>query len=85
MNPWNLIFPPCAIKERSWQRGDYILLLNDDIEIIQEDWLDKMLEKAMLPHVGAVGVKLLYPGSNTIQHAGSPIYVWALPISCSSG
>lgn len=51
-------------------KGDYILLLNDDIEIIQEDWLDKMLEKAMLPHVGAVGVKLLYPGSNTIQHAG---------------
>lgn len=50
--------------------GDYILLLNDDIEIIQEDWLERMLEKARLPHVGAVGVKLLYPESRTIQHAG---------------
>lgn len=50
--------------------GDYILLLNDDVEIIQEDWLEKMVEKASLPHVGAVGVKLLYPGSHTIQHAG---------------
>lgn len=50
--------------------GEYILLLNDDIEIIQEDWLEKMVEKAQLPHVGAVGVKLLYPGTQTIQHAG---------------
>lgn len=50
--------------------GDYILLLNDDIEIIQDDWLEKMVDLAVLPHVGAVGVKLLYPGSHTIQHAG---------------
>ena len=50
--------------------GDYILFLNDDIEIIQEDWLEKMVEKAQLPHVGAVGVKLLYPSSRAIQHAG---------------
>lgn len=54
----------------SMARGKYILLLNDDIEIIQEDWLDKMVAKAALPHVGAVGVKLLYPQSDTIQHAG---------------
>ena len=51
-------------------KGDYILFLNDDIEIIQEDWLEKMVEKAQLPHVGAVGVKLLYPSSRAIQHAG---------------
>ena len=51
-------------------KGDYILFLNDDIEIIQEDWLEKMVEKARLPHVGAVGVKLLYPSSRAIQHAG---------------
>lgn len=50
--------------------GDYILLLNDDIEVTQEDWLEKLLLKAALPHVGAVGVKLLYPDSFTIQHAG---------------
>lgn len=50
--------------------GDYILLLNDDIEIIQKDWLELMLGQAMQPHTGAVGAKLWYAGSNVIQHAG---------------
>ena len=68
--PMEFNFSAMCNKGAALAKGDYILLLNDDIEIIQEDWLDKMLEKAMLPHVGAVGVKLLYPGSNTIQHAG---------------
>lgn len=54
----------------SMAAGDYILLLNDDIEITQEDWLEKMMQKAVLPHVGAVGVKLIYPGTEIIQHAG---------------
>ncbi len=51
-------------------KGTFFLFLNDDMEILQPDWLDKMLEKARLPRAGAVGVKLLYPGSDTIQHAG---------------
>ncbi len=51
-------------------KGSFFLFLNDDMEILQPDWLDKMLEKARLPRAGAVGVKLLYPGSDTIQHAG---------------
>ena len=50
--------------------GDYILLLNDDIEITQDNWLEKLMEKAVLPHVGAVGAKLIYPGTEIIQHAG---------------
>lgn len=50
--------------------GDYILLLNDDCEIIQKDWLVRMLGQAQLPHVGAVGAKLLYPDTDLIQHAG---------------
>lgn len=54
----------------SMATGDYILLLNDDIEITQEDWLERMMEKAVLPHVGAVGAKLIYPGTEIIQHAG---------------
>ena len=54
----------------SMASGDYILLLNDDIEITQDDWLEKMMEKAVLPHVGAVGAKLIYPGTEIIQHAG---------------
>ena len=54
----------------SYATGDYILLLNDDIEITQDDWLEKLMEKAVLPHVGAVGAKLIYPGTEIIQHAG---------------
>lgn len=50
--------------------GDYILLLNDDCEVIQKNWLGRMLGQAQLPHVGAVGAKLLYPDTDLIQHAG---------------
>lgn len=50
--------------------GEYLLFLNDDMEVIQPDWLLKLLEKAALPHVGAAGAKLLYPESGLIQHAG---------------
>ena len=50
--------------------GEYLLLLNDDIEIIQKDWLGIMLGQAAQPHVGAVGAKLWYAGSDTIQHTG---------------
>ncbi|MBR3007085.1 MAG: glycosyltransferase, partial [Stomatobaculum sp.] len=51
-------------------RGEYLLFLNDDIKIIQPDWMDRMLGQAMQPHTGAVGAKLLYPDSGLIQHAG---------------
>ncbi|MBR6402643.1 MAG: glycosyltransferase [Eubacterium sp.] len=50
--------------------GDYLLFLNDDIEIISDEWLERMLGQAELPHVGAVGAKLLYPDTTLIQHAG---------------
>lgn len=50
--------------------GEYILLLNDDMEILQKDWLSVMLGQAAQSHVGAVGAKLLYPGTDRIQHAG---------------
>lgn len=49
--------------------GDYILLLNNDTEVITKDWLEKMVMYASQPHVGAVGAKLYYP-DNTIQHGG---------------
>ena len=51
-------------------RGDYLLFLNDDMEIVDEDWLILLMEKAVLPYVGAVGAKLLYPDTDIIQHAG---------------
>lgn len=50
--------------------GDLILLLNDDIEIIEQSWLRRMTGQAMQPHVGAVGAKLWYAGTQNIQHAG---------------
>ncbi len=49
--------------------SDYLLFLNDDVEITQADWLDAMLEHAQQPDVGVVGPQLLYP-SGTVQHAG---------------
>ena len=49
--------------------GEYLLFLNDDVEIIQDDWLDAMLEHAQRPEVGIVGPQLLYPDGK-VQHAG---------------
>lgn len=49
--------------------GEYILLLNNDIEVITEGWITAMLELCQRKDVGAVGAKLLYE-DNTIQHAG---------------
>ena len=55
-----------AVRESS---GDLICLLNNDIEIIHDDWLSEMVSLAIRPEVGCVGAKLLYP-DDTIQHAG---------------
>ncbi len=49
--------------------GDYIVLLNNDIEIISDNWLSKMVGYASQKHIGCVGIKLLYP-NNTVQHCG---------------
>jgi len=49
--------------------GEYILLLNDDTKIIDNDWLDAMIEYAQRPSIGAVG-PLLLDSDNKIQHAG---------------
>lgn len=50
-------------------RGDVVLLLNNDTETVNADWLDEMVAHALRPDVGIVGAKLLYPGG-TVQHAG---------------
>jgi len=49
--------------------GDYVVLLNNDIEIITPNWIECMLEHAQRPEIGAVGCKLLFPDGR-IQHAG---------------
>lgn len=53
----------------SYTKGDYILLLNNDTEVITVNWMEEMLMYAQREDVGAVGAKLYY-GDRTIQHAG---------------
>jgi O-antigen biosynthesis protein len=49
--------------------GEYVLLLNNDIEIIEPDWLAEMVAVAARPGVGAVGARLWHP-DRTLQHGG---------------
>ncbi len=55
-------------------RGELLCLLNNDVEMIEPDWLEIMATQAMRPEVGAVGARLLYPDGR-IQHAGVVIGV----------
>ena len=50
-------------------RGELLLFLNNDIEVIDPGWLEELARWAMVPSIGVVGAKLLYP-DRTIQHAG---------------
>jgi O-antigen biosynthesis protein len=54
-------------------RGEYILLLNDDIEVISEGWIEALLALAQRPRAGLVGA-MLYFEDNIIQHAGHAYY-----------
>lgn len=60
-----------AINNRAVQyaRGDVVLFLNNDTEVIAPDWLEIMVGLAIQPDVGSVGARLLYP-DRTVQHAG---------------
>jgi GT2 family glycosyltransferase len=49
--------------------GDLLLLLNDDTEIVEDEWLTAMVEHAQRPEVGVVGARLLYPDGGA-QHEG---------------
>jgi len=53
----------------TYAKGEQILLLNNDIEIITFDWIESMLEHSQRENIGVVGSKLYYP-NDTIQHAG---------------
>ena len=57
--------------------GKYILMLNNDVEIIQNDWVSNMVSFCQHKRIGAVGVKLLYPNDH-IQHAGTVIGLGAV-------
>jgi GT2 family glycosyltransferase len=49
--------------------GDMLLFLNNDMEVLQADWLEQLLIVAGQPAVGVTGATLLYP-DGTLQHAG---------------
>ncbi|MGF1492045.1 MAG: glycosyltransferase [Microcoleaceae cyanobacterium] len=60
-----------AINNQAAQQTDtdYLLFLNNDTEVLEENWLSQMMGYAQLDRVGAVGARLIFP-DNHIQHAG---------------
>ncbi len=75
----NGIFNYSAINNfgAKYANGEHLLLLNNDIEIISENWIEEMLMYSQREDVGAVGAKLYYP-NDTIQHAGLGIGILTL-------
>lgn len=53
----------------SQAKGEYLICLNNDIEVITPGWMEELLGTCQRPEVGIVGSRLYYP-DNTIQHAG---------------
>ncbi len=60
-------------------RGDVLLLMNNDIDVLHPDWLSVLAAHAMEPGVGAVGPKLLYPDGR-VQHAGLTTTIMGVPL-----
>lgn len=51
-------------------RGEYLLFLHNDTEIIQPAWLGRLMEFGQRPDVGVVGARMMYPEDGGVQHAG---------------
>ncbi|MDY7233132.1 glycosyltransferase family 2 protein [Hyalangium rubrum] len=68
---WNHPFNYSAINNFAarYAKGELLLFLNNDIEIIEEGWLEELIAQAQRPEVGVVGPMLLFP-NRSIQHAG---------------
>ena len=60
-----------AINNRAAReaRGEHLLFVNNDVEVVAPGWIEAMLEHSQRPEVGAVGARLLYPDGR-VQHAG---------------
>ena len=52
-----------------YANSEYLLFLNNDIEVISAEWLTEMVSFIIQPNIAIVGSKLLYP-DNKVQHAG---------------
>jgi GT2 family glycosyltransferase len=57
--------------------GDILVLLNDDTQVLTQDWLAELVSLAVQPDVGCVGPLLLYP-DRTVQHAGITVGLYGL-------
>lgn len=51
-------------------RGEYVLLMNNDVHVVQPEWLNRMLQHAQRSEVGIVGARLIFPETAKLQHAG---------------
>ena len=71
MLTWEKEFNYSAINNFAAEeaQGEYLLFLNNDVEILTPDWIEEMLQNCQQENVAAVGAKLYYP-DDTIQHAG---------------
>lgn len=71
---WDKLFNYSAINNYAAKKakGEYLLFLNNDMELITPDWMEEMLGHCQRPDTGVVGAKLYYP-DDTIQHAGTVI------------
>jgi len=56
----------------SYSKGEYLVFLNDDTEVISPDWIEGLLEHAQRDEIGIAGSKLLYKDDH-VQHAGTVI------------
>ncbi|MDY3918771.1 MAG: glycosyltransferase family 2 protein [Candidatus Limivivens sp.] len=68
---WKEGFNYSAINNFAVRRakGDYLLFLNNDVEVITPSWMSRMVGCCQREDVGAVGAKLYYP-DDTVQHGG---------------
>jgi GT2 family glycosyltransferase len=68
---WDRPFNFAALNNEAARQasGELLLFLNNDVQPINDDWLERMADFALRAHVGAVGARLLYP-DDTVQHAG---------------
>ncbi|NQZ87238.1 MAG: glycosyltransferase [Colwellia sp.] len=58
-----------------YAKGDVLLFMNNDIEVLHENWLEEMVMHVIREDIGCVGAKLYYPNM-TIQHAGVIVGLW---------
>lgn len=68
--PMEFNFPRMCNLAAEAARGQSLLFLNDDVELAVQGCVEQMATLAARPYTGAVGMKLYYPESNKIQHAG---------------